>query len=120
VHAGAGLTPHSAVPLLRRTLWHPTMHAWCTPGQRASVLAVLVAELRSDRQDEETAPLPLLVHDRWLLILEFVPRRSLGLGGLNRGGGKARVRAQHWINSAVCGITMCFARRVAIRKTSTV
>ena len=38
-----------------RTLWHPTMHAWCTAGQRDCVLAVLVAELRSDRQDEEMA-----------------------------------------------------------------
>ena len=78
VLTGAGLTPCSAVPLLRRTLWHPTMHAWCTPGQRACVLAVLVAELRSDRQEEETAPLPLLVHDLWLLILQFVFRRDLG------------------------------------------
>ena len=45
----AGLTPHSAVPPLRRTLWHPTMHhVWCTPRQRACVVAVLVAELRLD------------------------------------------------------------------------
>ena len=78
VLAGAGLTPHSAAPLLRHTLWHPTTHTWCTPGQRACVVAVLVAELRSDRQAEETAPLPLLVHDLWLLILQFVPRRALG------------------------------------------
>ena len=41
-----GLTPLSSVRLLRRTLWHPTMHSWCTPGQRMCVLAVLVAELR--------------------------------------------------------------------------
>ena len=41
-----GLTPLSSIRLLRRTLWHPTMHSWCTPGQRMCVLAVLVAELR--------------------------------------------------------------------------
>jgi hypothetical protein len=41
-----GLTPLSSVRLLRRTLWHPTMHSWCTSGQRMCVLAVLVAELR--------------------------------------------------------------------------
>ena len=76
--AGAGPTPLPTIPPLRRTLWHPTMHAWCTGGQRACVVAVLVAELRSDRQEEETAPLPLLVHDLWLLILQFVPRRCLG------------------------------------------
>ena len=74
----AGLTPHSAVPPLRRTLWHPTVHhTWCTPGQRACVLAVLVAELRSDRQPEP-ALLPSLPHDVWLLILQFVPRHELG------------------------------------------
>ena len=78
VLTGAGLTPYSAVPLLRRTLWHPTMHALCTLEQHECVVAVLVAELRSDRQEEETAPLPLLVHDLWLLILEFVPRDQLG------------------------------------------
>ena len=78
VLAGAGLTPHSAVPLLRRTLWHPTMHAWCRADQHACVLAVLVAELRSDRQDEKTAPLPFMDHDLWLLILQFVPRHQLG------------------------------------------
>jgi hypothetical protein len=78
VLAGAGLTPYSAVPPLRRTLWHPTMHSWCTPGQRDRVLAVLVSELRSDRQEEEEGVLPVLPHDLWLLILEFVPRRSLG------------------------------------------
>ena len=54
------------------------MHVWCMPGQRDCVLAVLVAELRSDRQAEETAPLPSLVHDLWLLILEFVPQCELG------------------------------------------
>ena len=73
-----GLTPHSAVPPLRRTLWHPTMHAWCTDAAKACVVAVLVAELRSDRQEEATAPLPLLPHELWLLILEFAPRRELG------------------------------------------
>ena len=76
--AGAGLTPHSAVRPLRRTLWHPTMHAWCTHRQRECVLTVLVAELRLYRQDEETAPLPLLVYELWLLILQFVPRHALG------------------------------------------
>ena len=41
-----GLTPLSSIRLLRRTLWHPTMHSWCTQNQRMCVLAVLVAELR--------------------------------------------------------------------------
>jgi hypothetical protein len=41
-----GLTPLSSVRLLRRTLWHPTMHSWCTQRQRMCVLALLVAELR--------------------------------------------------------------------------
>ena len=41
-------------------------------------MAVLVAELRSDRQEEAAAPLPSLAHDLWLLILQFVPRRCLG------------------------------------------
>ena len=68
----------STVPPLRRTLWHQTMHAWCTPGQRACVLAVLVAELRSDRQAEAVALLASLAHDLWLLILQFVPRHALG------------------------------------------
>jgi len=74
------LQPHSAlsaVPLLRHTLWHPTRHMWCTAGERQCVLAVLVAELRSDRQ-AEPAVLPSLAHDLWLLILQFVPRRQLG------------------------------------------
>ena len=82
----AGLTPYSAVPPLRRTFWHPAMHwAWCAPGQRACVLAVLVAELRVDSQAEREADsaavvtgLPPLPHDLWLLILEFVPRHRLG------------------------------------------
>jgi hypothetical protein len=78
VLADAGITPHSEVPRLRRTLWHPTMHAWCTVAQDACVLAVLVAELRLDRQDEGTALLPSLAHDIWLLILECVPRHRLG------------------------------------------
>ena len=76
--AGAGLTPHSAAPLLRRTLWHPTMHAWCTRRQRECVLAVLVAELRLDRQAATEAALPSLEHDWWLLILQFMPRYTLG------------------------------------------
>ena len=42
----SGLTPLSSVRLLRRTLWHPTIHAWCTQGQHMCVLAVLSAELR--------------------------------------------------------------------------
>ena len=41
-----GLTPLSSMRLLRRTLWHPTMHSWCTQNQHMCVLAVLVAELR--------------------------------------------------------------------------
>jgi hypothetical protein len=41
-----GLTPLSSVRMLRRTLWHPTMHSWCTQRQHMCVLAVLVAELR--------------------------------------------------------------------------
>jgi len=71
-----GLTPYSSVPLPRRTFWHPTMHAFCTPGQRDCVIAVLVSELRLDRQEEGV--LPVLAHDLWLLILEFVPRHQLG------------------------------------------
>ena len=78
LRAGAGLTSHSAAPPLRRTFWHPTMHAWCTPSQRECVLAVLVAELRSDRQAAAVAALPSLAHDLWLLILQFVPRHALG------------------------------------------
>jgi len=90
VLAAGGLTPHSAVPPLRRNFWHWTMHwAWCTPGQRTCVLAVLVCELRTDRLAEQAgqargaeagqaAPLPSLAHDMWLLILQFVPRRCLG------------------------------------------
>ena len=73
----AGPTPFSAVPRLRRTLWHPTMHAWCSPGARECVLAVLVAELRADLQHGPAA-LPSLAHELWLLILEFVPRHQLG------------------------------------------
>ena len=72
------LTCLSDVPLLRHTFWHPTMHKWCTRPQKICILAVLVAELRSDRQEEETAALPLMVHDLWLLILHFIPRRALG------------------------------------------
>ena len=45
-----GLTPLSSVLLLRRTLWHPTMHSWCTRRQQVCVFAVLVAELRSASQ----------------------------------------------------------------------
>ena len=57
--AGARLTPHaSAVSPLRHTLWHPTIPAWCTRGQRACVFAVLAAQLRLVRQAEAAAPLP--------------------------------------------------------------
>ena len=72
----SGLTPLSAVKLPRRRFWHPTMHAWCTAASRACVVAVLVAELRVDRQEDPQ--LPLLPHELWLLILEFAPRRELG------------------------------------------
>lgn len=75
---GAGLTPYSTVPLLRRTFWHPTMDLWCTRRQRECVLAVLVAELRLDLQSKDIAVLPSLEHDWWLLILQFVPRYELG------------------------------------------
>ena len=72
----AGLTPFSAVKLPRRRFWHPTMHAWCAASAKACVLAVLVAELRVDRQEDQR--LPSLPHELWLLILEFAPRRELG------------------------------------------
>ena len=72
----AGLTPLSAVKPPRRRFWHPTMHAWCTTAGRACVLAVLVAELRVDRQEDPR--LSSLPHELWLLILEFAPRRELG------------------------------------------
>ena len=72
----SGLTPLSAVKLPRRRFWHPTMHAWCTAAGKACVLAVLVAEPRVDRQEDQR--LPSLPHELWLLILEFVPRRELG------------------------------------------
>ena len=78
VLTGAGLTPSSSVPLPLHRFWHPTMHAFCTPGQRACVLAVLFAEWFSDHQKEEEGVLPVLAHDLWLRILEFVPRRELG------------------------------------------
>ena len=88
-----GLTPFSAVKPPRRRFWHPTMHAWCTAAARACVVAVLVAELRVDRQEDprlpslpqgkgpggqDEGPLVSLPHELWLLILEFVPRRELG------------------------------------------
>ena len=73
----AGLTPFSAVKMPRRRFWHPTMHAWCTAAGRACVLSVLVAELRVDRQEDPR--LPSLPHELWLLVLEFLPRRALGL-----------------------------------------
>ena len=66
----------SAAKPPRRRFWHPTMHAWCTAAGRACVLAVLVAELRVDRQEDHR--LPSLPHELWLLILEFAPRRELG------------------------------------------
>ena len=72
----SGLTPFSAVKLPRHRFWHPTMHAWCTAAGRACVLAVLVAELRVDR--EEVPRLPSLPHELWLLLLEFAPRHELG------------------------------------------
>ena len=72
----SGLTPLSAVKLPRRRFWHPTMHAWCPAAGKACVLAVLVAELRGDCQEDP--PLPSLPHELWLLILEFAPRRELG------------------------------------------
>ena len=71
-----GLTPFSAVKPPRRRFWHPTMHAWCTAANKACVLAVLVAELRVDA--EEDPRLPSLPHELWLLILGFAPRRELG------------------------------------------
>ena len=71
-----GLTPLSAVKPPRRRFWHPTMHAWCTAAGRACVLAVLVAELRVDQQEDPR--FPSLPHELWLLILEFAPRRELG------------------------------------------
>ena len=43
---------------------------------KVCVLAVLVAGLRVDRQEEPW--LPSLPHELWLLILEFAPRRELG------------------------------------------
>ena len=64
-------------PLLRRTFWHPTTHTWCTAAARECVLAVLVAELRSDRQPAPGV-LPSLARELWLRILEFVPQRQLG------------------------------------------
>ena len=66
-----------AVMPLRRRFWHPTVHAWCTAAGRACVVAVLVAELRSDRQPVPAA-LPSLPHDVWLLILQFIRWRDLG------------------------------------------
>ena len=65
-----------AIKLPRRRFWHPTMHAWCTPAALACVLAVLVAELRADRQEDQR--LPPLPHELSLLILEFVPHHELG------------------------------------------
>jgi len=86
----AGLTSHADVPPLRRTFWHPTMHrAWCTPGQRACVLAVLLAELRVDKNAQTRRsrrlhtqePLPSLPLELWSLILQHVPRHRLGRPG---------------------------------------
>ena len=71
-----GLTPLSAVKPRRRRFWHPTMHAWCTASAKACVLAVLLAELRVDGQED--GRLASLPHELWLLILEFAPRRELG------------------------------------------
>ena len=54
-----------AIKLPHRRFWHPTMHA-----------AVLVAELRADRQEDQR--LPPLPHELSLPILEFVPHHELG------------------------------------------
>ena len=89
------LSGYSDVSPLRRTLWHRDMHMWCTPRQRACVVALLVAELRVDALDDDAwgsteddgaamhvaGPLPPLPHDLWLRILEFVPRHRLGRRG---------------------------------------
>ena len=75
----SGLTPFSAVKIPRRRFWHPTMHVWCTGVAKACVFAVLVAELRVDRQEDQR--LSSLPHELWLLILEFVARRDLGALG---------------------------------------
>jgi hypothetical protein len=73
-----GLTSYSSVPLLRRTFWHPTTYQWCTSYQHNCVLTVLVSELRLDRQNDAIAVLPVLAHDLWLLVIQFVPRHTLG------------------------------------------
>ena len=88
----SGLTPWSAVNVLRRDLWHRTMHAWCPPSAKASVFAVFVAELRMGRRAEqetfscsttcaerEERPRPLPA-ELWLCVLEFV--RACDLGAL--------------------------------------
>jgi hypothetical protein len=77
VLAGKGITLHSDVRLLRRSFWHPTMHAWCSAQGRACVLTLLVVELRVDEMAGPHA-LPRLPHELWLLVLEFLRRRDLG------------------------------------------
>ena len=68
------------------------MHGWCTEGANQCVLAVLLVELRRDRQasagvrvakgvalaTEILPSLPSLPHELWLLIMEFIPRHQLG------------------------------------------
>ena len=82
----SGLAPFSAVKLPLRRVWHPTMHAWCTPAAKACVLAVLTAELRVDRQEHRR--LPSLSQELWLLIMECVchetswGRRSSGTNSM--------------------------------------
>ena len=76
VLAGKGITLHSDVRLLRRSFWHPPMHAWCSALERARVLTVLVVELRVDEM-AGTHALPWLAHDLWLLVLEFLRRHDL-------------------------------------------
>ena len=77
VLAGKGITLHTDVRLLRRSFWHPTMHAWCSAQERACVLALLVVGMRVDKMDAPDA-LMWLPHELWLLVLEFLRRRDLG------------------------------------------
>ena len=72
----SGPTPFSAATLPRRRVWHPTIQAWCTAAGRACVLAVLVAELPVDRQEDPR--LPSLPHELWLLIWNLQRAASWG------------------------------------------
>ena len=91
----SGMTPLSSVPLLRRDLWHPTMHAWCTTHARTCVAATFLAALRLDRSaaarpdssgtdvtdDSDstgTSCVGRLPHDMWLVLLQFVRRDDFG------------------------------------------